>query len=431
MNVIVRRARLVAPLTGTARQRAAAAILLAFVLALLAACSPQRATEAVTLLEDIAAAGAPTPGQKPEGEDVARRSLRYRTAETWRRADLYEAAEPSEAALVLVPGAARGGKDDPRFRAFAGALARAGFLVLAPEIENLRELKVTPEDSRPIGDAIRYLSQGEDGVDGEAGAALPIGIVAISYAAGPAVIAALQEELRSQVCFLLLIGPYYDVEAAIRFFTTGYYRETADLPWRHMQPNSYGKWVFLRSNLERLSAPQDRDLLDEIAGRKQRDPAAAVDDLAGRLGPEGRAVYALVENKDPERVGELIAGLPEAIRRDVVELDLKARDVTRLAGHLLLVHGRDDRIIPASESQAFAAALPEERVDLYLVDNLAHVELGPGDLSSALTLWQAAYRLLTLRDAPPARCRRPPTEGARQGPGMPRTGGEIVARRRL
>ena len=63
------------------------------------------------------------------------------------------------------------------------------------------------------------------------------------------------------------------------------------------------------------------------------------------------------------------------------------------------MHGRDDPIIPYSESVALAAAAP--RADLYLVDGLAHVTLELRDLDDVLTLWRAIHRLLELRDAKP------------------------------
>ena len=55
-------------------------------------------------------------------------------------------------------------------------------------------------------------------------------------------------------------------------------------------------------------------------------------------------------------------------------------------------------MIPFTESQALAEAIGPARSDLYLADNLLHVELGPGGLGDAITLWQAAYRLLSARD---------------------------------
>ena len=46
---------------------------------------------------------------------------------------------------------------------------------------------------------------------------------------------------------------------------------------------------------------------------------------------------------------------------------------------IILIHGRDDRIIPREREHRLAAALPAERGHLYVVEHLAHADLEPGD----------------------------------------------------
>ncbi|MFQ5776319.1 MAG: hypothetical protein ACE5GS_17510, partial [Kiloniellaceae bacterium] len=308
--------------------------------------------------------------------------------------DLYTPGDDPRSALVLVPGAAPAGKDDPRLVAFANTLARARFMVLVPEIENLRALKVRPADARVIADAVRHLAgRGETPGDGS------VGLVAISYAAGPAVIAALEAGTRDKVGFLLAVGGYYDIEALVTFFTTGAYRDGRDPHWRRAAPNPYGRWIFVRGNAGRIADARDRVLLAAMAERKLRDLQADIADLVAKLGAEGGAVYALLANDDPEAVPGLVAALPEGVRADLAALDLKRRDLSALEADLILVHGRDDAVIPYTESAALAAAAPEHRTTLVLVDNLAHVDLGPGGLIDAARLWRAVYRVLAWRDA--------------------------------
>jgi pimeloyl-ACP methyl ester carboxylesterase len=304
--------------------------------------------------------------------------------------DLYWPAEDARAALVLVPGAAPLGKDDPQLVAFAETLARARFAVLVPEIPNLRQLQVSPSDVAAIAGAIERLARCSGG---------EVGLAAISYAAGPAILAALRPGTRERVRFVLAIGGYHDLAAVVTFFTTGFYRSEPDEPWQHREPNAYGKWVFVRANAIRLDDPGDRATLAAMAERKLADPSAEVADLRPGLGPEGRAVMALLDNRDPDRVPALIARLPPAVRTDLAALDLKRRDLT-LDARLILVHGRDDPIIPATESKALAAAAPD--ASLFVVDSLAHVELGPTGLADGLRLWRAVYLVLTERDALPA-----------------------------
>ncbi len=87
----------------------------------------------------------------------------------------------------------------------------------------------------------------------------------------------------------------------------------------------------------------------------------------------------------------LIAGLPQRVRADMAALDLSRAELSNLEAELILLHGRDDAIIPYTESQALAAAARPDRVTLCIIDNISHVELGPGDAPDAL-------RLLALRD---------------------------------
>ena len=371
--------------------------LLVLSLWLLPGCAPLRGYEALQLAKDIAAAGGPS-GLKESRPAPRRRAVTYEVEQRVSAGDLYLPGDRAEAGLVLVPGAAVNGKDDPKFVAFAESLARGRFAVLVPEIPNLRQLKVRSTDARKIADAARHLAGLTESGAGT-GEGAPVGVVAVSYAVGPAVMAAAAPDARDRIRFVAAIGGYYDLEAVITFFTAGVYRAAPGGPWQSADPNPYGKWVFLRSNSDFISLPRDRRLLLEMAERKLRDLSADITDLAAGLSPEGRSVYALLQNRDPAEVARLISVLPSRVRAEIRALDLKNLDFPEVSAQILLVHGRDDQIIPYSESLALAAAAGEEGAELFLVDNLAHVDLGPGSLDDQLTLWRAAYRLLEERDA--------------------------------
>lgn len=300
--------------------------------------------------------------------------------------DLYLPGERAAAGLILVPGAAEAGKDDARVIALAQSLARSRFLVLVPDIANQRSQTMTASDRQPILDAAHFLL-GERHMAG-------IGVAAISWGGVPAVLAALEEP---RIDFLVGIGTPYDLTAVITYFTTGAYRDKSDQPWQHGDPNDYGKWVFVRTNAPRLSDSGDRALLTAIAERKQADLSAPIDDLTAKLGPQGRAVMALLNNKDPDQVPALIAALPPAIRDEIAAMNLATHDLADLHAQLFLIHGRNDRIVPWTESAALARAAPQ--ADMILLDNLAHADLKPGRAMDSYTLWRATIDLLEERDS--------------------------------
>ncbi|MFQ5786173.1 MAG: alpha/beta hydrolase [Alphaproteobacteria bacterium] len=357
----------------------------------LAACAPGRGLEAMRVLADIDAGFAPS-RLKETTPAPTRTAVVWSSGGAPRRADLYRPGETASGRLVLVPGVAETGKDDPRLVALATTLARARFAVLVPDLGELRALRVHGRDGREIADAVLRLGA-LDVTPPDA----PLGVVAVSYAVGPAVLAALEPDTRDRIDFVVGIGGYYDIEAVVTFFTTGAYRLVPGGVWQRRKPNAYGKWVFVLSNLDRVADARDRVALEAIARRRLAELDADVSDLVAGLGPEGRAFQAVIENADPERTPALIAALPAPVRAEIAALDLAGRDLTRLEARLLLVHGREDDIIPFSESRALARAAGPGRADLFLVDGFSHVDPDPV-ATDRFQLWRAIYRLLELRD---------------------------------
>jgi dienelactone hydrolase len=339
---------------------------------LLAGCRPPGGAEAVRVLEDLAAEGGPS-RLKERTEPPVRRKVTFTARGEQQPADLYVPAGPSRAGLVLVPGLAERGRRDPRLVALARTLARVGFRVLVPDLPGLRVFEVRRANVADVAAAYRAL-----GRHTPPRLADHRGIAAFSYAAGPAVLAALEPGLRERVGYVVAVGGYYDLEAVITFLTTGAYR--TDGGWRHAEPHPYAKWAFVLSNAELVPDARDRRFLERLAREKLHRPGVDVSALAANLGEGGRAVYRLVTNGDRERVPALLAELPAPLRRDLAALDLANKDLSRLRARLLLLHGPDDRMIPVTQSRALAAAVPAARVDLFEVAGLAHVDVEPGRL---------------------------------------------------
>ncbi|MBA3479751.1 MAG: alpha/beta hydrolase [Lautropia sp.] len=344
----------------------------ALVLAVLAGCAPLRHYESLLVLADAGAGHGPS-RWKQVTEAPRREFVAFNVNGRAHTGDLYLPAHAEPAAgIVLVPGAVPEGKDDPRLVAFAMTLARARFAVLAPELSGVRELRVRPTDAREVADAFAWLASRPDLAPG--GRA---GIGAFSYAVGPAVLAALEPDIRERVRFIMAVGGYYDLFRAIRFFTTGHFEE--DGKRGYVKPDDYGRLVFAYGAKAYLPAPRDHELIEAIAERKQRDRAAEVADLVAGLSREAKAVYEVAVNSDPARFPALLAGLPGAMLADLDALSLHNKDVGRLEARLLLVHGRNDNLIPYSESLALGRAAPAGKARVWLINRvLGHVDLSLG-----------------------------------------------------
>lgn len=361
---------------------------------LLAACVSAQSWEATRVLQDIDAGGAPT-ALKERTPAPTRTTISYRIGERTRIADLYEPNQPIGAGLVLVPGFTRDGKDDERLVNLALSLSRARFLVLVPEVRGTRELRVRLGDARTIADAAVYLAALE-----QMRAQHKVGVVAISYAVGLAVLATLEPDAQSKIEFVVGLGGYYDTAHVVTFITTGRYREPGSGAWKTAEPHPAAKWIFLASNVDALADARDRRALLAISKRRIRNEDAGVDDLLTGLSPGGRALYELLANTDPARVDALTRDLPVAVQRHMERLSLANYDLSHLAGRLILIHGRADNLIPSTESRALAGAVPG--TELFLIDGFSHIDPSSAGLTARLQLIDAIQALLERRRKEPA-----------------------------
>lgn len=377
-------------------------MMLATLMLLLTGCHLGRHYDAALVLQDFAAVDG-TSKLKQTTAAPRRQSVSYTVAGRTHRADLYlpgslegctlsdPLANPQamvehnkhcqRAAIVAVPGAVPQSKDDPRFVAFATTLARARFAVLAPDLDGFRHLRIRPSNIRELADAFAYIaSRPELAPDG------CVGMFAFSYSVGPAILAALEDDIREKVRFVVGLGGYHDLPRAMSFFTTGWFEHAGK--WHHLTPDDTGKMVLLYSSLDYLAeehgdAARDRGIFDQMVALRSQDPKADLTALAAQLSTEAMSVYALAVNGDPARFPELLSRLPAAMQADIARLDLAHHDLKPLKAKLILVHGKNDNLIPYPESLALAAAVPEGQTRVLLIHRvLGHVDLSISHLLS-------------------------------------------------
>lgn len=258
------------------------------------------------------------------------------------------AALSAGAPLVLVHGLAPDGKDDPRLRQAARLLARAGFDVAVPTIPGLTHGRLRPEDARPVIAALAS----------RPGRAR---IVSVSVGAAPAFLAAADPAVRERVRLVLALGGYASALELIRFQLTGEYA-----------------W-------------------DGVRGRVPRDPALARDVIEANAELADLDVRAALAAGDAARVEAAIAALPVATR-ELIERLSPERVVRDIRAPIVLVHGRDDRAVPYTESLRLAAARPEQ-TRVVLVGAIGHVEGATGRLGAVADLVRllgAVYALVAV-----------------------------------
>lgn len=271
------------------------------------------------------------------------------------------------ATVVLFNGVTERGRRHPGVRRLAGALARAGFLVLVPDLKGLAQGEIS---EATVADAVEVCCAAVEWPEARAGR---IGLLGLSVGTTLALLAAEDERLAVRVSAVAGIAPYTDFANIIRLATTGSYRDGADrLDW---PVPAFLQLVVARSLAAGIPGSADRALLTgALAGvdAAAPDPVAPLRQLprAG-LSAAALSVVELTLNRDPNRFDALYAALPAEMQAAGARLSPLAH-AERLRAPVELLSAPRDKYFPLAESYALAAAAPTVRVTVARA--LAHAE---------------------------------------------------------
>jgi pimeloyl-ACP methyl ester carboxylesterase len=318
--------------------------------------------------EDIPVAGNPTLVARPAGEGP------------W-------------PAIFLVNGTVREGRKLPEVRNLAEGFARAGYLVVVPDLPGLTEGKITPDTARETVEVAREVSARPDVEDRE------VALVGVSTGATLALLAAEKVSLEGRVSVVAGIAPDSDIRTVVNIATTGHYRRSDGELIRY-EADSFLPYVIAHSLVAALPPGEDRRTLSgELASVDREDP----DPLSGLrarrtddLGPGARSVVGLLANRKPERFAALYADLPDDVRHDLEELSPLA-GTGRIRVPVELATGPHDKYFPPSQSYALERVAPQRRVTVTEALDHAKLEVSPGDVPAFATF--DAFVVRSLRTA--------------------------------
>ena len=318
------------------------------------------------------------------------------------RARLYSPGpSPPRRSVLLVSGLHAAGIEEPRLVALSRQLAASGVAVVTPDIPELSHFAITPAITDDIEQAAAWLA-------GESGLAPDhrIGMMGISFSGGLSVIAAGRPSLAGRVAFVFSFGGHDDVPRVLRYLCTG----TEPTPRRELQlaqepsttisrpPHDYGVAVILlgiadrvvpAAQVEPLRAAVRRYLyashLDRVDKPEADREFAALHDLAGRLPQPSATLLTYVNNRDVVHLG---ARLRPFVGSYGSEPALSPSRSPKPSVPVFLLHGIDDNVIPAVESEYLANDLRGHApVRLLLSGLISHAEADqPAHLGDVLKL---------------------------------------------
>jgi pimeloyl-ACP methyl ester carboxylesterase len=301
--------------------------------------------------EDRRVAGVPTLVVRPEGEGP-------------------------HPALVFVTGSTPPGNRQPIVRSFAGGLARAGYVVYAPDVPGLRSGELSGRTVSATAQVARAVTRSPGTLDGR------VGMVGVSVGGSLALLAAADPALDGRVSVVAVVAPYGDLKTILSLATTGGYERDGRFT-RYRTPN-YLRLITARSLVGLLPPGEDRAVLmaeiPEIrayypAGSVPGDPLETLDEIQQEeLGPEAGSVLRLLRNEDPERFGRLYGQLPPEIRAKVRRLS-PVNAMSEIEAPVKISSAPRDKYFPLSEQKRLARASSDVR--LTVTRSLHHAEPAP------------------------------------------------------
>jgi pimeloyl-ACP methyl ester carboxylesterase len=257
--------------------------------------------------------------------------------------------------VVFVNGATERGHLHPEVQRLARGLARAGYLVVVPELPGLRRGEITLRTLAAVIGVARATADSADAAGDR------VGFIGVSVGASLALAAAEDETLRGRVSAVNGIAPYADLRAVTRMSTThaGY------------DPDDFVQLALARSFAASLPSPRDRRLLHDLFApipNEHDEPLAGLE-LPKGAGAGARALFALLANRDGLAFKRLWAGLPNSVHQAAAQLSPLSR-ANRLTMPVELATAPRDDYFPVSESRSLARISRHVRVTV--TESLSH-----------------------------------------------------------
>ncbi len=270
--------------------------------------------------------------------------------------------------IVLLHGVQYMGMDDDRLDRLATELARGGFAVLTPEIASLSDYRLTSSAVNDIEDAIEYFASRAYVRSGR------VAVVGASFAGGLALVAAAAPRVRPHVAAVLTVGGQHRVDRVVR----SWLEPSRDAVQR--QSRAYGLQVFVCAHAESFVAPEHAAAVrDAVRAFLHADLVVAEQLRVALTDPAEREFVGALYRGDRDAIAPYMLRALPAMRDGMTALSPAGRISALRDTPVILIHGRDDAVIPAAESEANARELaPGRHVLLLVTDAIDHVHVGTG-----------------------------------------------------
>jgi len=259
-------------------------------------------------------------------------------------------------AFHFVTGAHPERRQEPVVQRVSRGLARAGFVVVVPDLPGLGEGELTPrtfDAARAVTEAVSGRADVREGRVALAGA---------SAGAGIALVTAADPGLADRVSVVAAVVPFADIERIACLATTARY-ERNGTPERY-EVTALMRRVVARSLVTALSPGEDRSALLELLRAQDPDDVDALRCLtepSRELGAEAQSVVDVLLNEDHTRFPALYRALPAELVRELRFLS-PAERAAAVRAPVEALAPPDDPYFPLPEAEAVVGLVPRGRL---------------------------------------------------------------------
>ena len=358
-------------------------------LTLATALTPQGRTGFRTALFVLQLLEQPLKPQSWISDEPLREVAVYRSPSGSDVADIYRLPDGrSRAAVLLVIGVSPEGLDDPNAVNLGKALARAGFVTMMHWSPGMGlDANISPAEPENIVQAFLYLEK-QEYVDRER-----VGLGGFCVGASLALVAAADPRIRDRVAFVNAFGPFFDAEELLLQAASRSVVYEGDAAW---QPDPLTLRVLANELIETMDDRADAAILTRI----YIDGAEATAAELASLSPRGRTAVRLLDGVTPEEAETLYSTLPSGFGENLARIS-PSTYIEDVQARLLVMHDREDRMVPVTESRRLLDAT-RDRLDVRYTELSAFDHLLPeaggflARLRQGLQLYMHSYHILRI-----------------------------------
>jgi pimeloyl-ACP methyl ester carboxylesterase len=258
-------------------------------------------------------------------------------------------------AIMFVTGAHPLRRKEPVVERVAEGLARAGYLVVLPDLPGLGVGELTTRTVDAAAAVAETAVSLDDPRDGR------IALIGASTGASIGLLLAARDDLGDRISLVSAISPYADLRKMVCLATTARYANGS--AYQEYAVTNLLRRAVARSMIVTLADGGERErLLAQIGDILEDDnPFARLPAQADTLSAEARAIMRVLENRDAARFDELFAELPSDLRA-VIERLSPLSVAADVRAPVELAVPPNDPYFPLDEAEGLARSMPNVRL---------------------------------------------------------------------